>query len=273
MKNNFLIIDIIYGHVGSDAGNTYPGQYQQLATPASENEKQKTEECKKVRVIEMTEVCKPVKVYEERKKMKEVSEIDMKRLTKMKSNEKTNGKNEMKKFYKHNDIKENLFGKNFTNVKNFLICLKKEILNLKKEVKKEKERKMNYLKRIRNLARENQKRQDKEMNQNIKIDTLKNTKNETIKTQYKIFMTQTIGNSDSQHKKIVPSTNNIYRYSGEADESLADWLRQFKDYEKLYEGFNSDNLHLYAIQYCIGEAGLYIDDLIQQPQIGMSLKD
>ncbi|KAM0686264.1 RNA-binding protein with serine-rich domain 1 [Conglomerata obtusa] len=72
--------------------------------------------------------------------------------------------------------------------------------------------------------------------------------------------------NEPKEQKMFKSPN-VYlsKYGGKRDESLADWLRQFRNFTRLYDGFDEDNLHLFAGQWLIGDAGIYIDDLYPQP--------
>ncbi|KAM0673686.1 hypothetical protein GVAV_002774 [Gurleya vavrai] len=73
--------------------------------------------------------------------------------------------------------------------------------------------------------------------------------------------------SQSKIPKINNNMLNIYRYSGAKNESLVDWLRQFKNFTRLYDGFTEHNLHFYASSYLIGDAGRFYDDITPEPKI------
>lgn len=66
-------------------------------------------------------------------------------------------------------------------------------------------------------------------------------------------------------KKLSWLNSTPTRFGGKRDEILADWLRQFANYERLYEGFDKSNLHLFAIQFLYGEAGNYYDEITYKP--------
>ena len=53
-------------------------------------------------------------------------------------------------------------------------------------------------------------------------------------------------------------SNNISCFWGQNSEDVTDWLRQFKNFKKLY-GLGKEKLHLYASSYLRGEAGKYYD--------------
>ena len=71
-------------------------------------------------------------------------------------------------------------------------------------------------------------------------------------------------NDNSKGKLSIQPTNVSYFYGLET-EDVYDWLRQFKNYQVLYEGLNEYNIHLYASSYLKGDAGKFYDAVEVEP--------
>lgn len=88
---------------------------------------------------------------------------------------------------------------------------------------------------------------------------------EEKKINLKIFMAEIKKKEESDEKLETTNTGHINRYGGSRSENQADWLRQYKNFGRLYKEYSDKNLHLLAMQYMTGEAGKYIDTIQPEP--------
>ncbi|KAM0685174.1 hypothetical protein COBT_003617, partial [Conglomerata obtusa] len=106
-------------------------------------------------------------------------------------------------------------------------------------------------------------------NSYIKKSYIKTSGDSRKDGNYNVISSAAPSDSEKEHRKIPKFSNNtinIYRYSGSKDESLKDWLRQFRHFMRLYEGYTEHNLQYYASSYLVGDAGRYYDDITPEPK-------
>jgi hypothetical protein len=70
---------------------------------------------------------------------------------------------------------------------------------------------------------------------------------------------------DDEMRIEYPINNNLTYFSGRKFESVSNCLRQFKNFIRLYKGFNNKNLHLFASSYLTKEAANFYDNLENEP--------
>ena len=73
-------------------------------------------------------------------------------------------------------------------------------------------------------------------------------------------------NSTNNNNAIdFPIHNNIACFGGERIKSISQWLRQFKNFSRLYKGFTHSNVHLFASSFLRGDAAKFYDELDREP--------
>ncbi|MGL5709105.1 MAG: hypothetical protein ACRDDF_12715, partial [Aeromonas sp.] len=97
----------------------------------------------------------------------------------------------------------------------------------------------------------------------------KNSREDIMKqnTQRKAFRKIEICNiNENRNGKNIScnDTPTIFRAANKED--IYDWLRQFKYYTKLYDGFTENNLQFYAASYLRGDAAKFYDALEIEPR-------
>ena len=65
----------------------------------------------------------------------------------------------------------------------------------------------------------------------------------------------------------------VSTFSGRKGESIEDWLRQFKIFAQLVDGFDENNLHILASAHLRDDAGKFYDDLQQEPKTFKQFKE